>query len=210
MKLLWRIRTVVGAFSGGIVALSTGCASAPQSTTHWSRMADEQLIYAVALDSIFYSAPASTVVVHAMTRRATSNSWRRLVTMPMPSEAMTLDFDQINMSPRRLTDIPTTRTDVIVVDRPFDGMPYHHGEMMPRSATDSTLVNPLWEAFRQKFRGASTALALTRPGFSAAYDTALVQMTYVCGIRCAGVYVIMLQRDSGAWTLVDLHHATFW
>jgi hypothetical protein len=130
--------------------------------------------------------------------------------MPIPSEAMTLDFDQINLSPRRLTAIPTTRTAVILADSPLAGMPYHHGEMIPRSATDSTLVSPVWEIFREKFRGASTLAHLTRPGFSEALDSALVAMTYICGIRCGGVYVVMLQRDGGTWTIVDLRHATFW
>lgn len=210
MRLPRHTRTVCGALAGILVAGGTSCASAPRSIAHWSRTSDEQLIYAAALDSVFHSAPASTVVIYDMTRESTSNSWPGPVTIPMPSETMKLDFDRINASPRRLTDIPTTRTHVIIAESPFAGMPYHHGEMIPRSATDSTLVNPLWEAFRRKFGGASTVVALTRPGFSAAHDSAWMLMTYVCGIRCAGRYVLLLQRDGGTWTLVDLQHATFW
>ena len=209
MQVNWRIRLCLGAAACIIIILGASCASAP-STTAWSRVSDEHLIYAAALDSIFYSAPASSVVIYRMTRKSTSGSWPAPVTILTPADAATLDFDLMNASPRRLTNIPTTRTHVIIADHPFADMPYHHGEMMPRSATDSTLVNPLWEAFREKFQGASTVVALTRPGFSVARDSALMQMTYVCGIRCAGMYVLLLQRNDGTWTLVDLRHATFW
>ena len=173
-------------------------------TSSWNREAEENLIYAAVVDSLFGDSTHPAVVRRMtksnMTREGVVESyWRKLENAIDVSAAMVADFEAVNSEPRRLTHFPTSTVRVLVAERAtLDSLPRHTVPPPPGEPPEPTY----WEAFRERFPGAHVLVVFTRPGFDVDRRYAVVNVDYGCGSLCGGGYIVTLRRAGKGWTIV--------
>lgn len=187
------------------------CACA-ETTSLWppdsaDRLAQENAVYAVVLDSLFASRdPQQLVISETTTERLTLSDlvpefWHDISSIPGLERSAYKDFQVINRLPRTLQRLEGVRAPVVLATRAvLDSLP--RDLSLPPPGAPNQDWSEYWRAFYQLFPGSIGVTTFSRVGFSPDLRQALVIVDHGCGSLCGSGRIILLQNENGRWRIV--------
>jgi hypothetical protein len=197
-----RIRATTSAAFAAIL-FSIPCAA---QTSTAERTANDRLVYAAVLDSLFVRASAGRLIVArptlARTRAASEpdNPPAEVFAAGEVEPSTAASFRAANTQPATITTIPVARVRIEVVpDSVFANFPRRERTSPPVTSQFRIPESPYWTAFYARFPDASGIIRFSRVGYSDDGREAAVAVSYSCGQLCGRGSIVVLEKRDGVW-----------
>lgn len=109
----------------------------------------------------------------------------------LPDDGLRTGFANANQSGGEFLPSDADRLGVTLFDR---------AQLVATEGGGSTA--DFWRAFRDAYGAGARVAHVTRPGFSADGETAVIYYGWSCGGRCGQTHLAVLSRLSGQWTII--------
>jgi hypothetical protein len=159
-------------------------------------------IFKSVLNEVYGKQKVTSVVLFGLTVKVPPEAYEKIQVLSekggafkeLPAEVKN-DFETRNRN--------RTRIDVARIKSPFQTL-----SISDEEADGFFQGNEGWQAFRRKYPTAQTIVRLSLPGTNRDWSRAVIYVDMTCGPNCAGGSIFVLDKESGAWRVIE--SSTVW